>query len=130
MAMAQGIKKILIVEDEKFLRELMATKLEKENFGVVTAVDGIEAIKKTETEKPDLILLDIILPGKDGFEVLRAIRAMTDKTVAQTPIIMLTNLGQESDREKAVQLGANDYLVKAFFTTDEIVQKMNEFLSK
>lgn len=128
--MAQGNKKVLIVEDEKFLRELMATKLEKENFNVITAVDGIEAIKKNETDKPDLILLDIILPGKDGFEVLRAIRSGADKAVSQTPIIMLTNLGQESDREKAVQLGANDYLVKAFFTTDEIVQKMNEFLSK
>ena len=117
-------------EDDKFLGELCTTKLSKEGFAVSLAVDGEEGLQKVIQERPDLVLLDIILPGKDGFEVLEAIRHHDDAGVSKTPIILLSNLGQESNVERGIALGANDYLVKANFTTDEIVEKVLETLRK
>ncbi|MEK7158730.1 MAG: response regulator [Patescibacteria group bacterium] len=122
--------KILMIEDDKFLGELCTTKLSKEGFAVSLAVDGEEGLQKVIQERPDLVLLDIILPGKDGFEVLEAIRHHDDAGVSKTPIILLSNLGQESNVERGIALGANDYLVKANFTTDEIVEKVLETLRK
>jgi DNA-binding response OmpR family regulator len=122
--------KILMIEDDKFLGELCTAKLSKEGFAVSLAVDGDEGLQKVVKEHPDLVLLDIILPGKDGFEVLEAVRHHSDSAVSQTPIILLSNLGQESNVERGLALGANDYLVKANFTTDEIVEKVLETLRK
>ncbi|MDP2709324.1 MAG: response regulator [bacterium] len=121
-------KKILLVEDDSFLRDICLKKLNKEGFEAVSAVDGEEAIKKAGEFKPDLVLLDIILPSIDGFEVLRALRASADNTVKDAPVIMLTNLGQEEDIAKAMKLGATDYLIKAHFTTEEIVKKVKNKL--
>lgn len=123
-------RKILLVEDDKFLAELCMTKLEKEGFQVVLAVDGEEGLKKVDTERPKLILLDIMLPGIDGFEVLDRVRKHTDPDIRKTPIILLSNLGQDSSVERGLALGANDYLIKANFTTDEIVHKIVEVLQK
>lgn len=127
---AGGNRKILLVEDDKFLAELCMTKLEKEGFQVVLAVDGEEGLKKVDTERPDLLLLDIMLPGIDGFEVLDRVRKHTDPDIAKTPIILLSNLGQDSSVERGLALGANDYLIKANFTTDEIVHKIVGVLQK
>lgn len=118
--------KILIVEDDKFLRELIVAKLSKENYDVVVAVDGEEGIKKVKEEKPDLILLDLILPGIDGFEVLSQIK--NDPSVAHIPVIIVSNLGQREDIERGISLGANDYLIKAHFTPGEIIDKIRAVL--
>lgn len=119
-------KKILVVEDDKFLRELIARKLEKEGYQIVEAVDGEDALKKVKNEKPDLVLLDLILPSIDGFEVLSKIKE--DISVVQIPVIVLSNLGQKEDVDKGLKLGAVDYLIKAHFTPGEIVEKVKKII--
>lgn len=119
-------KKILIVEDDKFLRELVAQKLSKEGYNVAQAIDGEDGVKKTKEEMPDLILLDLILPGIDGFEVLSRIK--DDATLKDIPVIILSNLGQKEDVEKGLKLGAADYLIKAHFTPGEIIEKVQGVL--
>jgi len=123
-----GGTKVLLVEDDSFLRDICYKKLKKEGFNVIVAVDGEEAVKKVGEFKPAIVLLDIILPVMDGFEVLKKIRAHKDKIVKEVPVVMLTNLGQEEDNKKALDLGATDYLVKAHFTTEEIVNKIKNRL--
>jgi len=115
-------KKILIIEDDKFLRELIARKLTNEDFDVLEAIDGEGGIKKMKEEKPDLVLLDLILPGIDGFEVLS--RRGEDQSIAPIPVIILSNLGQREEIEKGLKLGAIDYLIKAHFTPGEIIEKI------
>jgi len=121
-------KKILVIEDDKFLRELISQKLLKEGYEISEAIDGEEGLKKVKEEKPDLVLLDLILPGIDGFEVLSEIK--DDPILAQIPVIILSNLGQKEDVEKGLRLGAVDYLIKAHFTPGEIVEKINNALKK
>ena len=118
--------KILIIEDDKFLRELIAKKLSGENFTIAEAVDGEEGIKKVKSEKPDLILLDLILPGIDGSDALSKIK--DDPTLGSIPVIILSNLGQREDVERGLKLGAVDYLVKAHFTPNEIIDKVKNAL--
>ena len=120
------MKNILIIEDDRFLRELIAKKLTKESYAVSEAVDGEDGIKKIKTEKPDLILLDLILPGIDGFEVLSQMKE--DQGIASIPVIILSNLGQKEDVEKGLKLGAADYLIKAHFTPGEIIEKIKAVL--
>lgn len=119
-------KKILVVEDDKFLRELITQKLMKEDYETSEAVDGEEGIKKIKEEKPDLVLLDLILPGIDGFEVLSKKRE--DASLGQIPVIILSNLGQKEDVERGLKLGAVDYLIKAHFTPGEIIEKVKNVL--
>lgn len=118
--------KILLIEDDKFLRELMARKLITLNYDVSVAVDGEEGLQKIKDEKPDLILLDLILPGINGFEVLE--RAKNDPTTVTIPVIILSNLGQGEDIERGLKLGAKDFLVKAHFTPQEIVNKLENYI--
>ena|SRR3989338_11144083 len=118
--------KILVVEDDKFLRELMCRKLREEQYEVVEAIDGEEGVVKTQETSPELILLDLILPGIDGFEVLAKIKE--DPKLAQIPVIILSNLGQRDDIEKGLRLGAIDFLVKAHFTPAEIIDKVKKVL--
>jgi len=115
-------RKILVVEDDRFLRELISRKLLGVGYNVVEAVDGEDGIRKIKEEKPDLVLLDLILPGADGFEVLSKTKA--DPLVSSIPIIILSNLGQKEDVERGLKLGAVDYLIKAHFTPGEIVEKI------
>jgi len=119
-------KKILIIEDDKFLRELISQKLLKEGYDIAEAVDGEKGIKSVKDEKPDLILLDLILPGIDGFEVLTKIKK--DSEIAEIPVIILSNLGQKDDIEKGLKIGAAGYLIKAHFTPGEIIDKIKEIL--
>jgi DNA-binding response OmpR family regulator len=118
--------KILIIEDDKFLRELIVKKLTDENFETDEAVDGEEGIKKINSTNPDLVLLDLILPGIDGFEVLK--KTKDNLSSASIPVIILSNLGQREDVEKGLKLGAVDYLVKAHFTPNEIIEKVKNAL--
>ena len=120
--MAEDKKTILIVEDDKFLRDLVVQKLIKEGFDTVEAVDGEQGVEKVKETKPNLVLLDLILPGIDGFEVLAKIKE--DPVLAEIPVIILSNLGQRDDIEKGLKLGAADYLIKAHFTPGEVIEKV------
>ncbi|MDP2864220.1 MAG: response regulator [bacterium] len=115
-------KTILVVEDDKFLRELIVRKLIQEDFSTSEAIDGEDGMKKIKEEKPDLVLLDLILPGIDGFEVLSKVKG--DVSLARIPVIILSNLGQKDDVERGFKLGAVDYLIKAHFTPGEIIEKV------
>jgi len=119
-------KTILIIEDDKFLRELIVQKLIKEGYEIAEAIDGEEGIKKIKEGKPDLVLLDLILPGIDGFEVLSRMKG--DSALAPIPVIILSNLGQKEDVERGLKLGAIDYLIKAHFTPGEIIEKVKNAL--
>lgn len=119
-------KKILVIEDDRFLRELIARKLSDDGFVIIEATDGEEGIKKVKEEKPDLILLDLILPSIDGFEVLSQIKK--DENLKSIPVIILSNLGQREEVEKGLKMGAVDYLIKAHFTLGEIIEKMKNIL--
>ncbi|MDZ7723036.1 MAG: response regulator transcription factor [candidate division KSB1 bacterium] len=104
------VKKILIVDDEKDIRDLLEFNLEAEGYVIIKAKDGDEALKKAENAKPDLILLDIMLPQKDGWEVLRELRKKTNTN--QIPVIFLTAKDNEIDEIVGLELGADDYVVK------------------
>ncbi len=116
------MSKILLIEDDKFLRELIIQKLGKEGYEVAEAPEGEGGLLKMKEERPDLVLLDLILPGIDGFEVLS--RMKKDSDLASIPVIILSNLGQRDDVQKGIDLGAEDYLIKAHFTPGEIVEKI------
>ena len=120
--------KILIVEDDPFLAEMYSTKINQEGFEVESAGDGKEAVEKARSTNPDVILLDIVLPKMDGFEVLQKIKK--DPTLQHIKVIVLTNLGQKEEVEKGIELGADDYIVKAHFTPTEVVNKVKKILSK
>ena len=117
---------LLLIEDDKFLRELVTKKLVKEGFTVLEAADGETGLAMLRQNMPQLLLLDLLLPGMDGFEVLKEIKS--DKTVSSIPVVVLSNLGQQEDIDMAHNLGAKDFLVKAKFTPAEIVQKVKEIL--
>lgn len=119
---------VLIVEDDKFLSELIATKLTKEGFDIEVAANGEEGLKMAVEKKPHIILLDIMLPGMTGFEVLEALQKHEDEVVKNIPVLILSNFGQESKVQEGLDLGAKDYLVKANFTTGEIVDKIKATL--
>jgi len=118
---------ILVVEDEKEIRDLLAHYLRKEGFSTVLASDGEAAILKARKEKPDLVLLDILLPKADGLEVLRAIRS--DETIGRTPVVMLTAKGDETDRVVGLELGADDYIPKPF-SPREVVARIKAILRR
>jgi DNA-binding response OmpR family regulator len=117
---------ILVVEDDKFLRELIVQKLNREGYKTLEAVDGEEGVKIIKAEKPALVLLDLILPGIDGFEVLEQVKK--DPEASKVPVIILSNLGQKDDVERGFKLGAADYLIKAHFTPAEIISKVKTIL--
>ncbi|MGB2580319.1 MAG: response regulator [Minisyncoccia bacterium] len=117
---------ILVVEDDKFLRELLVRKLSAEGFDVKNAIDAEAAFIILAERKPKIILCDIILPGVDGFEILRRIKE--DPKLIDVPVVMLSNLGQKEDLERAMNLGAKDFMVKANFTLDEIVTKVRTLI--
>lgn len=119
-------KNILIVEDDQFLRELIGQKLVAKGYNVIEAEDGRKAIKEIKRQKLNLILLDLILPDIDGFEVLAHIKK--DSALSEIPVIILSNLGQKDDIEKGLKMGARDYLIKAQFTPEEVVEKIKAII--
>lgn len=119
--------KILLVEDDELTVRAYTHGLERADFEVLSARDGDAASVLLKTEKPDLILLDMILPEKDGFELLEEMKA--DERLKDVPVIILSNLGQASDIEQGRKLGAVDYLVKATVTMKEVVERVKFHLS-
>ncbi len=126
--MTQNKKKILLVEDDSFLISMYTTKFELENFEVVAAEDGEKGLNLAAKEKPDIILLDILLPKMNGFEVLKELK--NNKETNQIPIILLTNLSQKNEIEQGLALGAQDYLIKAHFMPSEVMDKIKKVLGK
>lgn len=125
--MAKKIK-ILLIEDDPFLLSMYATKFELEGFEIISADDGEKALKTAGKEKPDIILLDVLLPKMDGFEVLKELKKNEETKAA--PVILLTNLSQRDDVEKGLALGAVDYLIKAHFMPTEVVEKIKKILAE
>ena len=120
-------QKILLVEDDKFLSSLLKNRLQKEGFDVLIAQDGEEAIESLKSAKPDLVLLDIILPKKSGFEVMNELK--NDPQISRNlPIIIISNLGQPEDITRGQEMGAVEYFIKAKTSIDDLVQKIKEFL--
>ncbi len=124
--MAKQKVKILLIEDDAFLSSMYTTKFELENFEVVSAEDGEKGVKCALEANPRIILLDIILPNMNGFEVLKKIKA--DPATKEIPVILLTNLSQKNDIDKGMSLGAIDFLIKAHFTPSEVVDKVKTIL--
>jgi len=130
--MATGTKKttkkdILIIEDEQFLGNLLIKKLENSGFYVRSVFDGEAGLKAIEEKKPSLILLDIVLPGIDGWEVLR--RLKEKKHFKGIPVLIISNLGEPSDITKGKKAGAADYIIKADYSPQQIVEKVASTLS-
>lgn len=120
--------RILLVEDDQFLSVLLKNRLLKEGYDVITAQDGPSALDQLRKERFNLVLLDLILPGQSGFEVMEEIRQEPKWSVEGAPIIVISNLGQESDIERSRELGASDYFVKARTSIDELVQKAGKVI--
>lgn len=114
--------KILLVEDDSFVIDIYHTKLSQEGYEVIEARNGVEAMKKLSEVKPDLILLDIIMPYMDGIEALRKIKK--DENLKKIPVILLTNLSQKEEISEGLGLGASDYLIKSHFTPSEVLEKI------
>jgi len=120
--------KILIIEDDEFLIRMYATKLELEGYKVLVASNGEKGLAVAIKEKPDLILLDLLLPKKSGVDVLKELRA--DEKAKGIPVIVLTNLSQKKDIDQCYKLGISEYLIKAHFVPSEVIVKINRLLER
>ena len=118
------VKKVLIIEDEKILSGLLDKKLKEVGYEISLAYDGEEGLQKMREEKPDLVLLDIIMPKKGGFEVLEERRQ--DNEIKDIPVVIISNSGQPVEISKALDLGVKDYLIKTQFDPKEVVDKVNK----
>lgn len=121
-------KKILLIEDEELLTDLLQRKLTQEGYEVLTARDGEEGLKMIKEIKPNLILLDIIMPKKNGFEVMEEI--IKDKELKKIPIIIISNSGQPVELDRARKLGAKDWLIKTQFDPQEVLIKVTKQIGK
>lgn len=121
------MKTIVVVEDDRDLARLIQLKLTKESYKVVNAYDGIEGLEKIRGEVPDLVILDIMMPKMNGFQVLKEMRA--DPATKNTPVIILTALAQEEDVVKGFQYGVDDYMVKPFRPA-ELLIRVTKLLGK
>lgn len=122
------MKKILFVEDESTLQRAATQVFTEEGYQVFSALDGEAAIQYAKREKPDIILLDLVIPKKDGFEVLEEIKK--DPATSNIPVVILSNLEGSSDVEKALERGATTYLVKTNYKLDEVVVKIKQLLGE
>ena len=118
--------RILLAEDDRILRRAGEATLRKKGYTVIAAVDGEDALAKAREHKPDLILLDVIMPKLQGFDVLASLKG--DAETRDIPVIMLSNLAEESDVRKAIEGGARSYLVKSNMQLDELTAKVAEAL--
>ena len=121
-------KKILFIEDESSLQKTFGEILRQEGYEVISALDGETGLRLAKEKKPDLILLDLILPKMNGFDALEKIKE--DPEIKEIPVIVLTNLERMADVDRAIELGATTYLVKAQYNLEEVVEKIKKTLSK
>ena len=120
------MKTILFIEDESALQKTFGDTLKQEGYEMVSALDGEVGLRLAKTKKPDLILLDLILPKINGFEVLKKLKE--DKETKEIPVIVLTNLEEVKDVNRALELGATTYLVKANYGLEEVLKKIRQAL--
>lgn len=123
------MEKILIVEDDKFLRDLLVKQLKDIGYTVFCAANCEEAFKQIKDEKPNLILLDLVLSGLNGFEFLKEIKKESSEN-KDIPVLILSNLGQDDDIKRGIELGADDFLIKAYYIIPEIVEKIKLTFAK
>ena len=117
-------KTILIAEDDNFLQKMLRYSLEEEGFSVLSAENGEVAIEKIEKEKPDLVLLDILMPKVDGFAVLEHLQ----EHKIRVPVVITSNLGHQDDVDKCMKLGAKDYIIKSDTESTDLVEKVKKYL--
>jgi DNA-binding response OmpR family regulator len=122
-----SLKKILIVDDDAFIRRPLEFILRKEGYDARTAVNGADCLEKVETEAPDLIFLDVMMPGQDGFTVCGTLKR--DDRFSHIPVILLSARGQENDRERGLSLGAADFMTKPY-SPQELLRRVREILSE
>lgn len=120
------MKKVLIIEDEEELLDLLQKKIVQEGYEVFAAKDGEEGLAKIKNVKPDVVLLDIVMPKLGGFEVLEAIAKDEDAALKTIPIIIISNSGQPVEINRALELGVKDYLVKVDFTPQDVLEKVKK----
>lgn len=120
------MKNILLIEDDPFLIDIYTTKLKENGFSVEVAINGEEGLRKLTEKKIDLLILDIVLPQIDGWEILK--RVKSDARSKSLPIVVLSNLGQKSEVEKGLKTGATKYLIKAHYTPSEVVEEIKDVL--
>lgn len=118
--------KILLVEDDSLIVKIYSTRLKADGFTIISADNGEDGLTVAEKEFPDLILLDVMMPKVDGFTVLQKLRE--NPKFRQTPIIVYSNLGQESEMQKAIQMGATEFIVKANISPTELVTKIKSYI--
>ncbi len=121
-----GKRRILLVEDDTFVSGMYVTKFTAEGFDILLANDGEEGLKKAKTAVPDLVLLDLLLPKKSGFDVL--IELKSDPRLRDIPVVLLTNLSEKENVQRGLALGATDYLIKAHFMPSEVIAKIKRIL--
>ncbi len=121
-------KKIAIIEDDLEIKDMYRIKLELGGYEVVSAENGADALKLIKSEKPDLVLLDLLLPEKDGYEVLEELKKSDDKHIKSIPVIVISNLSNENDILEAKELGATDFLIKAKINPASVLEKVNSML--
>ena len=121
-------KRILLVDDDEFLLDMYSVKFKEAGFEIEVANSGEAALEKIRQGTYDAILLDIIMPALDGFEVLQQMKK--ENLLAKSVVVVLSNLGQKEDIERGMYLGANDYIIKAHFTPREVVEKIKQHLSE
>lgn len=122
------MRKILIVDDDEFFCRIHKFHLESAGFTVWVAYDGTEAIEVTKKKIPDLILLDIVMPNKNGFEALQELKNSTKHK--KVPVIIVSNLSQKSDIEEGLRLGAEEYLVKSSYKVNQLIARIRHYLGK
>ena len=124
--MSRSVKKILFIEDESALQKTFGDVLRQEGYETISALDGEVGLRLAKDKKPDLILLDLVLPKMHGFEVLKELKSAPE--TKDIPIVVLTNLEGVADVDKAIELGATTYLVKAQYSLEEVVEKIKKAL--
>lgn len=126
--MADDKIKVLIVEDDTMILDMYVHKFEQEGFAVFHLDRGDGVVELAANEQPNIILLDVIMPGMDGFAVLQELKA--NNQTKNIPVVMLTNLGQDEDRTKGLTMGAIGYIIKSNMTPGDVVKKSREFLKQ
>lgn len=119
-------KIVLLVEDDKLLVSTLLKIFEHEKFKVVVETNGLKALSAVKKNRPNLILLDLLLPGMHGFEIMKKLK--TDENYKNIPIIIISNLGDEADKDEAMYLGANEYFVKANISYEKLIKEINRYL--
>ncbi|MBU0732032.1 response regulator [Patescibacteria group bacterium] len=118
--------KLMVVDDDRFITKVYSIKLAHEGYDVILAYNGEEALEKAKKDKPGLILLDLIMPRMDGFETLE--RLKKNPKLKNVPVLILSNLGQDTDIDRAMELGAEDYLVKSNISLKYILEKIDQYM--